>query len=366
MKRILSKGVALVLVFSFLLTGCGSTKVDAGTTVATLGDTEITYGFANFYAQLMQVYYDSYYVYFYGEDFWSTDTSSSGDGSATMESDVREELLDEIEQLYRIKEHAADYGVTLSDEDNEAIAEAVENFMDQNTDAAIEKLGATEDIVTEYLELITLQERVMDIIYDEADVSFEPEEYECRTFSYVSIDLSGYYDDDSNYVEYTEDEIAQLEQDAEDLVASADASGDFTSVAEDAGYTVETCSYTASGDADLADAVIEVADTLQEGEISDPITVEDENTIYVICLDSEYDEEASQDKLEELTEDAQEEYFDSVYASWQEESTFSVVESVWKKVSFASLYEADYDSDTDSESGDASGDASADASSDVE
>ncbi|MCR4842217.1 MAG: peptidyl-prolyl cis-trans isomerase [Eubacterium sp.] len=384
MKRFISRMTGAVLTGALLLsslTGCGfSTVTDPETVCATYGDKEISYGFANFCVQLTQVYYDSYYTYFYGEDFWTMDVSESGDGSELLSDTVKEEVATEIEQMYRLEEHAADYGVELTDDELAAIDEAAAQFMEDNNDTAIEKLTATEEIVAEYLRLSTIADRVTEAIQEEADTSgVTMEDAACRTFTYAEIDLGGYYDDDGNYVEYSDDEVTAVTASGDAFAAEVattagtttdtSASGDaeeedlFESIADDYGYTVDEYSYN-EGDDGMDSAVLEAADALSEGEISDPITVDD--TIYIIRLDSEYDEEATLDKYDELVEEAKEAYFDEVFAGYQEEVEFTWVESVWNKISFDGLYETESSEDdtteveTETTSGDASGDSSGD------
>ena len=389
MKRIFRKITAVVLMSCVLATGltaCG--KPEATAIAATIGDTEISYGFVNFYSQLIQVYYDSFYSYYYGDNFWSTDVSESGDGSETMETSTREQIKEDIEKMYRLRDHAADYNIEFTDEEKALAKEAAAKFIEDNNDAAIKKMTATEDIVAEYLELSTISSRVEDAIREETELTVTEEEAACRTFSYVEIDLSGTYDEEGNFVEYTDDEIeaatasgdafcaeaakavadgaasgdaAETDNAEADVTASGDAeateSGDpFETVASNYGYTVSTYSYN-EGDDGMDSAVLEAADALSEGEVSPVIKVsgDDEDSLYILRLDSEYDESASASKLSELQEEQKDEHYEDIYKGFQEESEFKVVDSVWNAVPFEGLYETESNEDdtTSIESSDA-------------
>ena len=56
-----------------LLMGCGSSDVNHDEVVATIGDSEVSYGVANFYSRMMQSRYENYYTTLTGEtpaEFW--------------------------------------------------------------------------------------------------------------------------------------------------------------------------------------------------------------------------------------------------------------------------------------------------------
>ena len=140
MKGIFTKGAALLLAGSVLLTGCGKPSLDD--VAATLGDTQITYGYANFYTQMQQIVYDSFYASYYGDEFWSEDISESGDGSETLASSTREEVAEEIERIYRNMAHADEYDVSLTDEELQKASDAAAEFM---SDMAEEVADDTAD-----------------------------------------------------------------------------------------------------------------------------------------------------------------------------------------------------------------------------
>ena len=88
---------------------------------------------------------------------------------------------------------------------------------------------------------------------------------------------------DTNYVEYTEDDIAGLKETA----ASIAAAEDFDTAVTDAGYTVSTASYGSADDEDstMDKSVLEAADQLSAGQVSG--VIETDSALYVLRLDSE-------------------------------------------------------------------------------
>ena len=80
-------------------------------------------------------------------------------------------------------------------------------------------------------------------------------------------------------------------------------------------------------------AIIEAAEALDEGETSDVIEIEGVG-YYVIHLDADHDEDASQTKKESLESDA----FDDLLETWKAAITWTVDEKAWAKVEFDTLF----------------------------
>ena len=288
-KKIMALLLTTAAIMGMTLTGCGN-KINEDATFATLDDTTITMGVANFCAKYQQAMYDSFYMSYFGEDMWNKDVYGNG---STMTEDVKKDVADNLEEMYLLKAHMGDYDISLSDDDEAKITKAAEDFIAGNSKEAIKQIGA-EDIenVKEMLRLNTIQSKMHDRIIKDADTKVTDEEAAQRTFSYVVINTNGYTDSDSNYVEYTEDDIAGLKETA----ASIAAAEDFDTAVTDAGYTVSTASYGSADDEDstMDKSVLEAADQLSAGQVSG--VIETDSALYVLRLDSEFDEEATAKK----------------------------------------------------------------------
>lgn len=325
-------GVA-ALAAATLFTGCGSLNPDAILVTINTGDgtkDTISLGYGNFVARYQQSMYDQYLLSYYGESMWTTDMSGTG---STFEDDTKESVLEEMEEQYLAKIHAADYEITLSEEQNTAIAEAAAKFIADNSKETLEELGATEEYVKEYLEYRTYYSLVSEAAKEASDADITDEACWMRTFSYVSFDTSGTTDEDGNPVELTEDEITDMKAQAKQLSTSED----FDATVEELGLTAQTYSYLKGEeeDTDMDMSIIEAAEALGEGEISEVIEV-DGVGFYVIRIDSDHDEEASQTKRESLQTEA----FDSLMETWKTAITWKVSDKAWSKVKFDALFQA--------------------------
>lgn len=330
------KGTALVLAgamtSSVLLAGCGK-SIDKDAVVATLGDKEISLGLANFMAQYQAITYDSWFLSSYGEGMWDQDVFGSG---STMTESVKDSVMEQLELDYLLEQHMEEYEVEITDEELADIQAAAEQFMKDNTKKAIKATGAEEEYVAEMLRLGRIASKMEKAIKAKADTNVSDEEAAQRTFSYIQIDTDSYQDADGNTVEYTEEEKEQLADTAASVAEAA--TDDFEGAAENNGYKVETYSYGADEDNSTMDKVAtDAADDLKEGEVSGLLTAED-GTYYIVRLDSEFDEEATADKKEEIITTRQTEYYNEIKEGYLEEADWTVKEDVWKAVNFDELY----------------------------
>ena len=164
------------------LAGCGG--IDKDKTVATLNGEPVTLGIANFAARFQQAGYDDFYVAYFGENVWSSDLYGNG---STMQETIKDSVMESLEDMYVLKLHMDEYDVVLTDEEEAAISDAAAAFLSDNSDDAIEALGATQEIVEEYLQLSTIQHKMYDAIIADADTEVTDEEAKTSAYSYVNI-----------------------------------------------------------------------------------------------------------------------------------------------------------------------------------
>lgn len=345
-KRLTACMLAGAMALSVALTGCG--RIDADAVGATLDGKEISLGFMNFMARYQQMNYDAYMLSYYGTDMWSqvvTEEEKDDDGNVTkpaqtMEESVKEAVAENIELLYLLEAHMADYNVEITDEETAAIEEAAKKFMADNSKKAIKQMGATEEYVKEMLRLSTIQQKVKDAVYDASTATVTEEEAAQRTYSYFRVSTTSKQDSSGNSVDLTDEEKEQLASDMAEVAAAAKE--DFEGTAEEKGYTVSKQSYGA--DNTLDEKLVAAADALKEGEVSDLITTD--TYYYVIRLDKEYDEEATAEKKASLLETKKQEEFTSICDGYKEEAKFELNEKEWAKVKFNRLFSVATDENT--------------------
>lgn len=331
MKRNISKKIAGIAVTALacasLITGCaGSVNLD--TAVAVVNGENIPFGVAKFDAKMQQVTYESYYGAMFGDDMWNQTLS----GDMTFGESTLDGILEELKEMYVVNQHADEYSVALTEEEIASIAATAAKFVEDNNEEALEAMGASEDVIIQYLTKYSIQSKVEAAIKSGADAVVADTDAAQRTFSYVMVSTVGTTDADGNTVELTEEEIAAKKAEAQAIIDAATASGDFDTAVTDAGLTVSSASYGKDDDAGMDAAVITAADALAEGATSQ--IVETDNGYYVLHLVSALDEEQTEARRAEIISERQETLYSDTYTQWQEASEITVDEKVWNKITF--------------------------------
>ncbi len=312
-----------------VLAGCGSVNKNA--VVATFDETEIALGVPNFAARLQQAYSDDMYSYYFGGSAWDSDFSGTG---VTMQEDVKNSVMDSMFELYTLNAHTQEYGVALSEEDQTKIAETAAAFIEANSREALKELGADQEIVEEYLRLVTIQAKMHEAIIANVDTNVSDEEANTSAYSYVRVSKTTYTDADGNSAQYTEEELEMLAETVGAFATEAKA-GTLEEAAETYGYTVSTGTFTAD-DEMLDTAVLTALQGSEEGAVSD--VIDTENAYYVVRLDAKTDAAATETTRESIIRDREDALYEEVLSGWQEEHTWEVKESVWKDVTFDRLF----------------------------
>ncbi len=348
LKKITAMLLAAAMLTSFTATGCGN-KVNVQAAAATLDGKEISMGVANFMAQYQAAQTDLYFLAYYGENMWNSD---SGDGT-TMTDSVKDSVMENIRECYLMDAHTADYKIELTEEEKTAITEAASKFLADNSAEALEKMGATQETVEEMLRLYKIQTKMRAAIQEEIDTNVSDEECKQKTFSYVRFDKTSTADakdssttaaDDAadNSEEADKKETDNKETAEQFLEAAKD---DLEAAAKDAEYSVLTCSY---GEGDLNEddnttsmdiEVLKAADKLKKGELADSVIATD-NSYYVVRMDSLDDKEAAKTKKESILTQRRNDKYAETVESYKKDSEWKINESEWKKVNFDDLYKA--------------------------
>lgn len=328
-KRLAVLALAGAMTMS-MLTGCSST-IDNDEVVATVGEDEITVGLANFYARMTQAQYETYYGAYLGDDMWTGEASEG----VTYEESVKDQILEDLEVMVLSQAHMEEYGVTLNDEEKAAIEEAAKAFDDANSDEDKEKVSGDKEIVEQFLTLSTIRQKVETAVIDSLNVEVSDEEAAQKSMQYVLFANTGVDEETGSATPLTDEELAEREADALKFAEEAKAAGDLETFAESYGVEVKTATFHAGSEASVPEEIVNAADVLNEGEVTD--AVETENGYYIAKVTSLFDEEATEIEKESMIAEKEQEGYDEIIEGWKEEAEISVKESVWKKVDFTNL-----------------------------
>lgn len=346
------------------LSGCG--KLDGTQTVATVDGEKVTLGMANYIVRDQQAMTESYYQMMsqsYGMDMSSMGIwDEKAEDGRTYGETAKDDVMDTIRTLYAMKNHAEDYDVTISEEEQAKIQEAAKTFMEDNDAETLAKLAVSETDMVTYLELLTYREKLHDPMVADVDKEVSDEEAGQSTVSVVKVSTAGTEkDEDGNTIELTEEEKEAKKEQAQQVldkvkesenVAEADMSA-LAQEVEESLYAYTPSFTTAGSEEDTLDQkVIDAVSSLKDGELVQEV-VEGTDGYYVVRLDKKNDEEATENKKESIISEREQEAYDKLVEEWTEEAEIKVEENVWKKVkvtdSVSFQYKPAETSDTESE-----------------
>lgn len=306
------------LMIGSVLTGCETNTADySSTVVAKYGDEKIYMDEAYFYAKLTQYQYEMNY----STSLWSYDFTGSGE---TFEDSVREDVMSQILQTYILNEEAAEKGITLSEEQKALVKENVEKFMEDEKVVAATK--ATESLV----ERIYTMNAIANLMYEDlvADTSTDVEEenFLCKNISYILIRSTDTDEAENVDKEAIADEILEKVNEGkkfEDIVG--DYKSDDYSVSKSENVTIQKSSTYLFQEEAWAMKTDEVIKT----------HVEDKDYWYVIKCNSDNDEDAQKNAIENEIEKRKAENFKEKYADiLKEAKKFTVDEKKWAQIKF--------------------------------
>ena len=316
------------------LTGCSS-PMDGTQPLLTSGEDTVTVGTGNLMLRMNQATMLSYYSMMGGSTtgLWSQD---SGDGE-TYGDTTKASILDELENMLVQKQHAADYDVSISEEEQGKIEEAAQAFMDANTEETIQNLSVSQSDVETLLELYTYQTKMYDPMVADVDTNVEDSEAAQSRITYCRIDISDTQNEDGTTTPLTDEEKQEKKDQAQALLdklqASADpASADMDALAKEVNEDLNAVDNTFGDDDTLLDDKLkEAAKTLQDGQVYGEV-VEGENAYFVVRMDSVLDREATDAEKENIVSERQQNAYNDLLDQWKDDADITVNNREWDKV----------------------------------
>lgn len=317
----------LCISMALAVTGCGSKPLDGSQIAATVGEKEMKLGEANFLLRYQQAQTETYYESMFGEGVYKKDLY--GDGT-TFGQNFKEDVMNQMQEYYILEQKAADYGVTLTEEETAKIKDAAEAFLEANEKATEEQMTADKETVERVLTLMTLSSKVRSAVYEEANVTVTDEEAAQRGFSYVSV-YKG-----SGEEALTEEDLQKKKEVLTAMAEKVKGGVTLDNAAVEGEMTAQEGHYGKEGSS-YEEALVLALDGLKEGEVTD--VIETENYLYLAQLTKELDKKATADKKAELEKSRQIEYYNGLLETWRSELALTVDDAVWDQVVFDRSYQ---------------------------
>ena len=340
MKQRKRKIIIMIVAVAWLLTalsGCARTNhvLDGSQVVAQVGEDSIPLGVVNFYARMQQAQIEPVYTTWFGmtaEELWQAEMEEG----VTFDQSMRLGLLEELENLYILRQQAESFGVSLDAGQMAAIEAAVDQFLANNEEDALAVISGERSYIMTLLELSTLSHLMSDAIRATASPNFTTEDALQKYMEYVAFPFVG-ADAEGNPIMLSDGEIELLRVTAQEFVSTVRSIEGYDMTLAAAEFEVEVQSGSFDEESFFAPwEVIDAAWNLStEGEVSGVIEADD--GFYVVKLISLYDEEATAERMAELAEEYEQEFFHSTIEQWREETQMTRFLTVLEQIDLGGL-----------------------------
>lgn len=298
--------------------------------MAKLGTETLTLEEAVFYTRMLQEQWEITYYESYGEDMWQK-KPEFGEGSAeTMEEALKENVIETLTEIHLLCAHSGDYQAELTREEKKTIAARAAAFMEDNTPAVLEAAGATAKTVERFLTYNEQAAKTAKSLKEGYEPKIDEAEAQVGKLTYCLFATTGTFDAEGNQTPFTDAELLKLRSDAEKFALRARELGDITAAGAEISHTVIDVYFNNETDGGAHELVAQAAREMEIGGISEIITTQE--GYYIVQKISEYDEEASKERMEEMKYLAREDYCANLIEEWKEEIPLEIQEEVWDTV----------------------------------
>lgn len=287
----------------------------------TVDGVSVSYREAMLYLQSARQEYEGAY----GSSIWQY--ALNEDGSSLGEW-VKDQTLEKIIYIKVICAQAKKQGLELDSEERSVIAQRTEEYMQKAEYGALSLYGiARKDVENVYMDN-ALAQKLYDTVTLNVDTDISNSEAAQKHIQ--SLMLKNYHEDElGNRSALTVLELIATLDRYDALYEEAKKTEDFYSLA-----------FANTEDKELLDIWVGKGDLpekfaaayqLKTGEL---LQIKEENGYYIFYCASDYDEDATQAKKEEMIALRQEKAFEEVYEGWRADAKVEVNEELWKAIGF--------------------------------
>lgn len=330
-KRLIIGGLAVCVLLA-TVTGCNKFPGEGGSptgpvdrteymdkAVVTIDGTEVGYREAMLYLQAAKQEYESAY----GDEIWQYILNEDG---SSLGEQVKNQTLEQMIYVKIVCSQAKRLGIELDSEEKNRVSERTEEYMGKAEYSTLALYGiARKDVERVYADT-ALAQKVYDSVTLNVDTDISNAEAAQKHIQ--SLMLKNYHEDElGNRSSLTVQELIATLDRFDSLFLEAQKTDDFYSLAyantEDKQYLDLMV-----GEGDLPEE-FSAAYGLKAGEA---MQLRTENGYYIFYCVSEYDEDATIAKKEEMIAQRQEEEFRKLYETWRGEADVVRNEAIWEVI----------------------------------
>ena len=291
--------------------------------VVTVGKEKVLYSEAMIYFKYIQAQYESNF----GNKIWTYDFGEQNFGDM-----AKQEIINMIAQTKIIGTQVEKYKIVLTDDEEILIKENAETFLAGLTSDDIELYGLTEEAAQLFYRDNMLYEKVFDAATMNGNTEVSDKEAKQITVQHLLV-LTTEKDKDGKSIPLSKEKKAEAYAKVKGLLKQAKKTDDFLAFAG-ANTDDSEVEYT-FGEGEMDQEFEKVAFELKSGELSN--IVETAYGFHIIYCVSNFDEDATLEKKEEIIEVRQDEAFQKLYEKWSKDYKIEINDKVWDAIKFTEL-----------------------------
>lgn len=264
------------------------------------------------------------YVYFLkhqyetglGQDIWSLEIEEG----TSFEDYAKEAVISNITQLKILCQQAVQEEVSLDEEEAYEAEKAAANLLEAASEEDIKQFGLSKEVLAGIYRDNALAAKFFDVTTAQVDTDISDAEAKQITIQYAAVLTEG----------LDENQKKEAKKEARKLLAEAEKTSSFLNFAS-SNSDSETVELT-FGAEDSPEEFGQAALELKTGEISK--VIEGEQGYYILYCITDFNEEATTAKKEEIIDTKRDALFREKYKEWSEHYKVVVSTTLWAELSF--------------------------------
>lgn len=291
--------------------------------VMKIGDTTLTYKEAMLYMLSQKEETEV----LYGGDIWDFMLDDEG---STYEDKLKEKTLEDLIYLKIVCSKSAELNIYLSEDDKMDVDEYTMDYLMNFTESQMKEYKIDNLTVKKIYTDNVLANKIYESLTLNVDTSVSDEEAWQSVFYYIFLPKYS-YDTSGNLVVFTEKELEDMKEYADEVYAKAQEGTDFYALAKTATYDSDEIEITA-GYSDIISEFADIVFSLGEGEMT-PI-LENASGYFIFYCKTKFDEDATYQKKEDIIIGRQQEIFMESYNKWRSEAEIIINYDLWESIHF--------------------------------
>ncbi len=309
----------VVIMTAAMATGCGSSSdkktSDGNKTLFSYDGEDVSLKEAWIYCKMIASQYEQGYGSYFGENFWTMSLFQDDDGNPmTIEEYAKQQTISQIKQIIVLNKKAADYDLSVSDDEKKECEKYAKAFAKDETGAAILKeCGASQEDVQKIYEDNVLAGKVRDKMIENTDTNVSDDEARetkiCRlVFGTTTTD------DQGQTKEMDEAAKAEVKAKADAAWQEVAAGKSIEEVAEAQEFT-DTDETFAVGESEEGEAFEKLLAGMKDGDTIQGVQ-ECANGYVIARLVAYTDPTATENHKQSIIEERRQQTFSDTYAEW--------------------------------------------------